>query len=174
MPPGFAELGTWTSTPWENRELAQVPGRSVTRCEWGWDKRLRPETAFWTRGTKPTRSYLPSPFCNSPTITPAMWKKPRATSWSSKSRLACYIPALSTVDKALSLHHPCTKHVEGWWQLWSTLVIEWLMKTETNALVTLNVKGKTEWPLGKLFFLHAIFPSHLKRDDHQFWKPWSN
>lgn len=54
------------------------------------------------------------------TITPAMWEKLRETSWSCKSQLICYIPALLTAsqgednaDKALSLHHPCKKHREG-------------------------------------------------------------
>lgn len=60
----------------------------------------------------------------------------------------------------------------GWWQLWSTLVIGTHENKETSALVTLSVEGKTEWPPGKLVFLHAIFTCHLKRDDHQFQKLW--
>lgn len=59
----------------EEETCSSPKWQSVAGCVWGWDKRLRLETAFWT---KPIRSYLSSSFHNSPTVTPAMWKKPRA------------------------------------------------------------------------------------------------
>lgn len=143
----------------------------MTRCEWGWDKRLRLGTAFWTRETKPTEVI----FHNSPTTTPAMWEKPRATSWSCKSQLACYTSALSTTsqvednaDKALSpwkalsassLHEAFSM---GWW---STLVIathenrdkctgnlecwgeDWVTTGETGfSTCHLHISSEEGWP----------------------------
>lgn len=193
MPPGFAEPGIWTSTPWENRELAQVPSSSVTRCECGWDKRLWLETAFWTRGRKATRSYLASSFPLSHLQCERSPGQPAAAvnnSWPVTS-LHCQQPDKLRTMQARPFHSiiPAQSMGRGWWQLWSSLVIvthekkdkctgnlecwgeDWVTTAETGfSAWHLHISSEEGWPP----VLKALGATNLQWSKawwHKSWRP---
>lgn len=167
MPLGFAELGTWTSTPWENRELAQVPSSRV----WQDVSEAGTRGLDWRqpqdKRDKAHRSYLSSSFLNSPTTTHAMWEKPRAEavnhSWP-VTPLHCQQPAKWRTMQTRPFHSIIPAQ-SMWIRLVKHISHSHSWKQRDKCTSNLECWGE-DWVLGKLVFPHAIFTSHLKRDDH--------